>query len=118
MEMSRERFKKVFPHLFEEMETDEQEVAITPVGSDLGNEKKTPLTKFCGYSPDVVDFIRRCDNAKQAEEIIQYLEKREEINSEYARKLRKRLREEGVRSFGPKKEDDYYSKQGENQSSP
>ena len=113
MEMSRERFKKMFPSLFEEMETDEQEIAITSVGSDLRTEKKAPLKKFGGYSPDVVDFIRRCDNEQQAEEIIQYLEKREEISSEQARRLRKQLREKGVRSFGPKKEDDYYSKHGE-----
>jgi hypothetical protein len=63
--------------------------------------------------PDVIDFIRRCDSNKQAEEIINYLRKRGEVNREYARKLRRQLKEKGVRSFGPKKEEDYYSKQSD-----
>lgn len=113
MEMSKERFRKMFPRLFEEMQADEQEEAITSVTPDHQSQKKAQLKKFGGYSPDIVDFIRRCDNAQQAEEIIQYLEKRQEISSEYAKRLRKQLREDGVRSFGPKKEDDYYSRHGE-----
>jgi hypothetical protein len=60
--------------------------------------------------PDVIDFIRRCDDEQQAKEIINYMEKREEINREYAQKLRKQLNEKGVRSFGSKKENDYYLK--------
>jgi hypothetical protein len=39
------------------------------------------------------------------------LAKRREISSRYARKLRKQLKEKGIRSFGSKKEDDYYLKQ-------
>ena len=39
------------------------------------------------------------------------MEKRREISPEYAKKLRKQLREKGVRSFGSKKEDDYYLRQ-------
>jgi len=66
---------------------------------------------FRGYNPDVIDFLRRCDNEKQAYEIIDYLEKRKEISAEYASQLRKQLRERGVRSFGSKKEDGYYLKQ-------
>jgi len=68
--------------------------------------------RFDGYVPDVIDFIRRCDNEKQAEEIIDFMEERNEINSAYARRLKRQLREKGVRSFGPKKQDDYYSREG------
>ena len=52
--------------------------------------------------------MRRCDNSEQAEEIIHYLEERKEITSEYAKKLRNQLKKRGVRSFGTKKENDYY----------
>jgi len=63
-----------------------------------------------GYVPTATDYLRRCDNDKQAEETINYLEKKGEISSEYADQLRKTLKEKGLRSFGPKKEHDYYLK--------
>jgi hypothetical protein len=62
--------------------------------------------------PDVIDFLRRCDTKDQAEEIVAYMERRGEIEKQYADKLRKQLKKEGVRSFGSKKEHDYYLKHG------
>jgi hypothetical protein len=41
------------------------------------------------------------------------MEKRCEINKEYAQKLRAQLKQKGVRSFGPKKEENYYLKNSE-----
>jgi hypothetical protein len=41
------------------------------------------------------------------------MEKRGEINCEYAQKLRKQLNEKGIRSFGSKKEDEYYLKRSD-----
>jgi len=61
----------------------------------------------------VVDFLRRCDTKAQAEEIIDYMAKKGEITKAYAEKLRAQLEEKGVRSFGTKKEKDYYLKHGE-----
>jgi hypothetical protein len=40
------------------------------------------------------------------------MEKRSELNPTHARKLKRQLREKGVRSFGAKKQDDYYSREG------
>jgi hypothetical protein len=65
---------------------------------------------FSGYNPDIIDFIRRCDTEDEALEIIKYMEKKLEISKEYAKHLTKELKTKGVRSFGPKKEIDYYSK--------
>jgi len=112
MEIDKKEFKKMFPSLAEEFENKEQKIGITSVRSDLKTGEKASSGNFIGYTPDVIDFIRRCDNEKQAEEIIGYLEKRGEISQGYARRLRKQLKEKGVRSFGSKKEDDYYLKQG------
>jgi len=112
MEIDKKRFKKLFPHLSREMEARKQRVPISSVRSDLQTGEKASLRRFDRYVPDVIDFIRRCDNEKQAVEIIDYMEKRGEIGPEYARRLRRQLRGKGVRSFGPKKEDDYYSKRG------
>ena len=72
--------------------------------------EKSSYESFKGYTPDIIDFIRRCDREEQAEEIINYLEKRGEISYKYAEKLRRQLEEKGVRSFGSKKEHYYYFK--------
>ena len=110
VEVDKKRFKKMFPHLAKEMEVKEHGVAITSVRSDAQTAEEASSEKFAGYIPDVIDFIRRCDNEQQAKEIINYMEKRGEINREYAQRLRKQLKEKGVRSFGSKKEDGYYLK--------
>jgi hypothetical protein len=116
VEIEKEQFKKMFPHLAKEMEAedeniDEHKIQINSVRSNL--ETKEKISDSLGTSmPDVIDFIRRCDNEKQAKEIIDYMEKRKEIPPEYARRLRRQLREKGVRSFGTKKEEGYYFKQG------
>jgi hypothetical protein len=110
MQMDRKRFKKMFPHLAEEMNTKESRIAINSVRSDIQTGETASSCKFVRYTPDVIDYIRRCDNEQQAKEIIAYLEKRREITRQYARRLRKQLKEKGVRSFGPKKEEDYYLK--------
>jgi len=41
------------------------------------------------------------------------MEKRGEIEQQYAEELRRQLKNKGVRSFGPKKEDNYYLKHGQ-----
>jgi len=105
----------MFPHLAREMEddenSDEHRTPINSVRSNLETGEKIS-GEFGTYMPDAIDFIRRCDNEKQAKEIIDYLEKRGEITAEYARRLKKQLKEKGVRSFGTKKEEGYYFKQG------
>ncbi|UCF58338.1 MAG: DUF2095 family protein [Candidatus Bathyarchaeota archaeon] len=110
MQMDRKRFKKMFPHLAEEMNTKESRIAISSVRSDIQTGETASSREFVRYTPDVIDYIRRCDNEQQAKEIINYLVKRKEITRQYARRLRKQLKEKGVRSFGPKKEEDYYLK--------
>ncbi len=112
MEFDKKRFKQMFPNLANEMGTNENRVTVSSVRSDVSAGERASSKRFDNYMPDAVDFIRRCDNEKQAEEIIDYLEKRHEITQEHAQRLRKQLRAKGVRSFGPKKQDDYYSRAG------
>jgi hypothetical protein len=71
------------------------------------NEKSTRLQ---GYTPGVIDYLRRCDDADQGREIIIYLQQRNEITAEYAKQLLTQLDQKGIRSFGVKKEDGYYLK--------
>ncbi|MEM3616381.1 MAG: DUF2095 family protein [Candidatus Bathyarchaeia archaeon] len=108
MELDKETFKRLFPNLAREMEFDESKVAVSSVRTDTKSGERAVSRNFVHYDPDVIDFLRRCDTAEQAEEIIAYMERRGEIGEEYAAKLRKQLKEKGVRSFGPKKEENYY----------
>jgi len=108
LEFDKETFKKLFPNLAKEMESDENKVSISSVRTDTKSGERAVSRNFVHYDPDVIDFLRRCDTIEQAEEIIAYMERRGEISKEYAAKLRKQLKEKGVRSFGPKKEENYY----------
>ncbi len=109
MEIDIETLRKLFPNLAKELEFGGNKVAINSVRTDVqAGEKAATRDLFANYNPDVIDFIRRCDTEDQAMEIIEYMERRGDIGAEYAEKLRKQLKEKGVRSFGPKKEYGYY----------
>ena len=111
MELDKEIFKKFFPRLFDEIKRKNHSIPITVGQSD--HDAKEPSSKnFAGYVPDVVDFIRRCDTEQQAKRIIKYLVEKGEISHEDAQRLQNQLEEKGVRSFGLKKEEDYYVKKG------
>ena len=112
LELDKEAFKKTFPKLAKELESDENRVSVNSVRTDLQTGEGAVSEKFVHYMPDVIDFIRRCDTNEQAEEIIAYMEKRGEIEKQYAERLRKQLKDKGVRSFGSKKEENYYLKHG------
>jgi hypothetical protein len=110
----KETIKRMFPNLAKEIDSGEQKVSINSVRTNNKTaEHHVTNGRFVNYVPDVVDFIRRCDTDKQAEEIIAFEEKRGEIDAVYARRLRKQLKEKGVRSFGSKKDHDYYLKNGD-----
>jgi hypothetical protein len=111
MDVEKRKFRRMFPHLAQEVDSGEYGTKINSVRSDTTTGENAASKRFTDYTPDVIDFLRRCDKAEQAKEIISYLEERKEISGEYARKLRKQLKEKGVRSFGSKKEDGYYLKQ-------
>jgi hypothetical protein len=111
--LDKESFKKMFPNLARDLQTNENKVQVNSVRTNQEDgEKAAAPRSFDDYMPDVIDFIRRCDTKEQAGEIICYMEKRGEIDKKYAQKLRKQLKEKGIRSFGTKKEHDYYLKHG------
>ena len=128
MAIDKKSLKKMFPHLYKELETGDVRVPINAVrknpqeaeeaveGKDYEEEELASCTetpdKLRHFNPCAVDFIRRCDTEAQAEEIIAYLQKKGEITQEYAEELRCQLKREGVRSFGPKKEENYYFREG------
>ena len=123
MAIDKKSLKEIFPNLYKELETGENKVSIDALRKDLLEaeeavecEPEEELAASCTETPDklrhfyptAVDFIRRCDTEVQAKEIIDYLEKKGEIAKEEADAMRGKLQLEGVRSFGAKKEENYY----------
>ena len=105
--MEKKKFKEIFPHLANELENGQNKVSL----SEIDEEKKKHTStgrKWAGYVPDIIDFIRRCENNEQVLEIIDYMEENNEISAEKAKELREKLADDGVRSFGAIKEKDYY----------
>lgn len=108
MDLTFDEFRKKFPNLTKELEKNSMRLRINSVRSEVKDITQGTLT---GYSPHVIDFLRRCDNIEEAMKIISFLEDRKEISHEYAKKIRFQLREKGLRSFGSKKECGYYFRQ-------
>ncbi len=104
--MEKEEFKKRFPSLAKEIEEGEGKADLS-----FQVEKPKPKRKFAGYSPSIIDFIRRCNTKEEALEIIKYMKKRGKITEEEYETLIEQLNEDGVRSFGPKKAPGYYEKE-------
>ena len=110
--MEKKDFKKLFPHIADEMESGVSKIDISKaIESPPSTEPSYKEDrKYTGFQPGAIDFIRRCKKTKEAEEIIGFLEKKNEIKRDEADTLRKQLREEGLRSFGPHKEPGFYEK--------
>jgi len=114
MRINKVTFKKMFPRLADEMEVGKAGIDANKAPSGhITEQKATASKRFDHYNPTVTDFLCRCDNPRQAEEIIDYMEKRGEIDYPYAQKLRGQLKKNGVRSFGAKREEGYYFAESE-----
>ena len=109
MEIDRETFRKLFPNLYREMELKKMSVSIDAVRLDQEEAEREAERPREPTMPTPIDYLRRCEDDSEAFEVIDYLEKRGEISGEQAEKLRRQVREHGVRSFGKKKEWGYYS---------
>ena len=128
MAIDKESLKKMFPNLYKELEQGEVKISIDSVrrnpqeaesetteAAEREVEPKSATStpdKLRHFNPTAVDFIRRCDTEAQAEEIIAYLHKKGEITEEYAEELLCQLKQEGLRSFGPKKQENHYFREG------
>ncbi len=128
MATDKESIKKMFPNLYKELEKGDAKISIDALRKnpeeaeadmaecaeeevELKAATETP-DKLRHFYPSAEDFIRRCDTEGQAEEIIAYLQKKGEITKKHATELRRQLKREGVRSFGPKKEENHYFREG------
>jgi len=108
--IKREEFRRRFPYLAEELDQSKMKLQVDSVRS-VSEEAEKAASNFSGYAPTAIDYLRRCDSEEDALSTISYLESKGEIATEYANKLRDQLRTQGLRSFGSRKEDDYYQRQ-------
>jgi hypothetical protein len=103
------------PHLANEVQSSDPSIQIDGVRWEETDRTRQPVRsigdRFSGYSPDVVDFLRRCTTEAEAMEIINFLEKQREINSNHAEELRNQLKSQGLRSFGNKKSWGHYERE-------
>ncbi len=95
VEYDKEDFQKSFPHLVEELETKNSLSGIEIEG--VSYNKMEP------EDPTLIDFILRCSTDEEAIDVINFLEKRNEITSAEADRTRKQIESEGLTSFGPKR---------------
>ncbi len=109
-----EKVLEHLPNLADEIKTSETGVRIDGVRWEETDRTRQPVRtgedRFSGYSPDVIDFLRRCTTEDEALEIIDFLEKQGEINAVHAEELRNQLRRKGLRSFGSQKSWGYYER--------
>lgn len=106
-------FRESFPALAKELEEGgTKEYKIDGVRKMSEEQESESSGEAVTFLPNVIDYIRRCDSVKQANEIIDYMSKQGEIDPPQARAIKKQLKAEGLRSFGAKKEKDHYLHHG------
>ncbi len=121
LDVEKENFRRRFPNLSGEVDEEAGSLPPDPAASEEANSQsdgtlakeivhKKPMRGFDGYDPTTVDFLRRCGSEKEAQEIIEYMEKKGEIARSEAQRMRSQLKTKGLRSFGPKKDYGYYLK--------
>ncbi|TXT56616.1 MAG: hypothetical protein BAJATHORv1_20206 [Candidatus Thorarchaeota archaeon] len=104
-----DEFKEAFPAISEEMRSGKTQTHKIDGVRTMSEEEETQQTRF---TPDVVDYLRRCDTISQAEEIVKYLLKQGEISNSEAKAIRSQLKTQGLRSFGEKKKAGHYMHHG------
>ena len=105
MKGTKKELEELFPSLSTEIRDKKGGMTINAVRSEASEP-----SSLRGYNPDIIDFLRRCEGEGEGKEIINFMEKRGEISHKYAVVLRRQLKKKGIRSFGSKKEANYYSK--------
>ncbi len=102
-----ETLREYFPAIYKDIKITEAELEEENQRTKSGSKK---IRKFRGYEPTIIDFICRCNTNDEAEEIITFMFKRGEISNTEREQLLKKLKEEGLESFGPHRGPGYYEK--------
>ena len=109
MDELREKFPNLYSELIEKkMSLGIDEVKEDLITSTLRNEDKQEVDPFSDYEPNIFDYLGRAQTEDEGLEIINFLEKFDQLSTKSADELRKTLLQDGIRSFGPFRSTGYY----------
>jgi hypothetical protein len=83
---------------------------VSPAEKKPAKEVQPQDFTLSGYIPTAESYIQRCSTVEEAEKIIAFMEKQEELDKEQAELLRNKIKTEGLSSFGDSKTSGYYER--------
>ncbi|PTD94428.1 DUF2095 domain-containing protein [archaeon SCG-AAA382B04] len=109
--MKIEELKEKCPNLFEELENSPS-LSIDEIKAKETKKDEEEIDIHKTRFPSVVDHLLGCKTDEEAKKIIEYFEKRDEIDPQLAKKMKEQIKKKGVRSFGEKREKGEIEKNG------
>ncbi len=106
-EDNEDNFREHFPSIIKELSEGEQILEEEEIRTTTGSKL---LRKFKGHTPSAIDFICRCSTEDEAFEIIEYMFNKGDITEDYAKELKRQLKDEGLESFGEHRKPGYYER--------
>lgn len=101
--LKQKHLREKFPHLAQEIDERTEAISFDAIRTDSEEARKATYPDRA-KGPTLIDFLRLCNTDEEALEIIDYFVERGKLELERARKLRRQLVNQGLRSFGPKRE--------------
>ena len=105
--ISTEDLREKFPNLHSEMTEKQMQLRIDSIEEHSSTSSEPPdltldgVDPYRNYEPSTLDYIRRAQTDREAEEIILFALKQGNITKDESEKLLNQLSKDGVRSFGP-----------------
>ncbi len=108
-----DEIREKFPNLYSELTEKNMSIGIDKVEKDLitstlREDDQQDQNPFSRYDPDVFDFLTKAKTDKEGLKVIDFLEKQKQISSNTAEELKGKIKNEGIRSFGPLRSINYY----------
>jgi hypothetical protein len=108
-----DEFREKFQNLYSELAKKKMNIGIDEVKEDLitstlRNEDKQEADPFSDYEPNIFNYLGRAKTEDEGLEIINFLENQDQLSQKSADELRKKLLQDGIRSFGPFRTTGYY----------
>jgi hypothetical protein len=108
-----DELREQFPNLYSELTEKKMSLEVDQVEEDLitstlREDDRQDQDPFSNFEPTVLDFLTRAKVDSEGLEIINFLENQNQISSKSAEELREKIKNDGIRSFGPLRFSNYY----------
>jgi len=106
-----EKLKEHFPALYQEIDQETMKFNLDEqyLGTnELETEEDSTSDPFTNYEPDIFDYLARARTEAEGNELVDFLENQKKITPQIAAEVRKKIKQEGIRSFGPWRAPNYY----------